>query len=113
MVFWYANSNIELFSMVVPMTKINLIEKRKKYIEQRMNKLKEMQASLNTQERKRRTRRLIELGGLISKAGLQDWDLNTLYGGLLSIKERERDLQQVKEWMQKGSEVFGKENPRK
>lgn len=103
MVFWYAISNKQLFPLVVPMTKINLIEKRKKYIEQRINKLKEMQASLNTQERKRRTRRLIELGGLISKAGLQDWDSNTLYGALLAIKEKEDDQVQIKEWNDRGS----------
>ena len=74
------------------MTKINLIEKRKKYIEQRMNKLKEMEASLNVQMRKRRTRRLIELGGLVSKAQLQDWDSNTLLRALLFIKEKEKPL---------------------
>lgn len=83
---------------MVHMTKINLIERRKKYIDQRINKLKEMQASLNTQERKNRTRRLIELGGLISKAGLYDWDTNTLFGALLSIKEKEDDHLQVEAW---------------
>lgn len=54
------------------MTKINLLEKRKKSIEQRMSKLKKVETSLNTQLRKKRTRRLIELGGLVSKAQLED-----------------------------------------
>lgn len=88
------------------MTKINLIERRMKYIEQRVNRLKEMQASLNVQERKKRTRRLIELGGLISKAGLQDWDSNTLYGALLSIKEKEDDHLQIDEWKRRGGRDF-------
>lgn len=91
------------------MTKINLIEKRKKYIAQRMNKLKEMEASLNVQERKRRTRRLIELGGLVSKAELEEWNANALYGALLFVKEKEGDQAQIDFWVQKGGEAFSKE----
>jgi len=48
------------------MTQTNLIEKRKK-LEQRKNRLKQLEASLNVQDRKNRTRRLIELGGLFLK----------------------------------------------
>lgn len=88
------------------MTKINLIEKRKKYIAQRINKLKEMEASLNVQERKRRTRRLIELGGLVSKAHLDTWDSNTLFGALLSIKEKESDPLQIEAWTYQGGRAF-------
>lgn len=88
------------------MTKINLLEKRKKMIEQRMNKLKEMEASLNTQLRKKRTRLLIELGGLVSKAQLEDWNANTLLGGLLFLKERESDAQLLDEWAYKGGRAF-------
>lgn len=86
------------------MTKINLIEKRKKYIAQRMNKLKEMEASLNVQERKRRTQRLIELGGLVSKAQIDSWDSNTLLGAFLYLKESnslQRDA-----WTHKGGAAF-------
>jgi len=64
------------------MTKINLLEKRKKSIEQRMNRLRLQDAALNVQLRKKRTRRLIELGGLVSKAELEDWNANTLFGAL-------------------------------
>ena len=88
------------------MTKINLLEKRKKTIEQRMNKLKEMEASLNAQLRKKRTCRLIELGGLVSKAQLEDWNANTLLGALLFLKERESDAQQLDEWAYKGGSAF-------
>jgi hypothetical protein len=88
------------------MTKINLLEKRKKAIEQRMNKLKEMEASLNTQLRKKRTRRLIQLGGLVSKAQLEDWNANTLLGGLLFLKEHEVDVQLLDEWAHKGGSAF-------
>ena len=95
------------------MTKINLLEKRKKSIEQRMNKLKEMEASLNTQLRKKRTRRLIELGGLVSKAQLEDWNANTLLGGLLFLKERESNPQLLDEWAHRGGSVFNQRNSRK
>lgn len=88
------------------MTKINLLEKRKKTIEQCMNKLKEMEASLNTQLRKKRTRRLIELGGLVAKAQLEDWNANTLLGGLMFLKEHESDAQQLSEWAHKGGSIF-------
>ncbi|MBA3814483.1 MAG: conjugal transfer protein TraD, partial [Alphaproteobacteria bacterium] len=60
------------------MTTTNLIEKRK-HIEQRKNRLKQMEATLNTQMRRQRTRRLIELGGLVSKAKLEDWNSNSLF----------------------------------
>lgn len=95
------------------MTKINLIEKRKKYIEQRIKKLKEMQASLNVQERKKRTRLLIELGGLVSKAQLQDWDSNTLLGALVFIKEKESDQPQIEAWERKGGVAFASEKESK
>ncbi len=95
------------------MTKINLIEKRKKTLEQRMNKLKAMEASLNVQERKQRTRRLIELGGLVLKAHLADWDSNTLFGALLFIKEREADPQQLESWTHKGGSTFASEKTKK
>jgi hypothetical protein len=88
------------------MTQINLLERRKKTIEQRMNKLKEMEATLNVRLRKKRTRRLIELGGLVSKAQLEDWNANTLLGGLMFLKERELDSQLLDEWSDRGGKVF-------
>jgi len=88
------------------MTKINLLEKRKKTIEQRMNKLKEMEASLNTQLRKKRTRRLIELGGLVSKAELENWNPNTLLRAFLLLKEEESNPTQLDEWGYKSASAF-------
>ena len=72
-----------------------------------MNKLKEMEASLNVQERKRRTRRLIELGGLVSKAQLDTWDSNTLLGAFLYL--RETDQTQRESWTHKGGVAFATE----
>lgn len=90
------------------MIQTNLIEKRKK-LEQKKNRLKQMEASLSVQERKKRTRRLITLGGLVSKAKLEDWNANSLFGALLSLKEKEQDRLQMDEWSHKGGTAFSAE----
>lgn len=90
------------------MTQTNLIEKRKK-LEQRKNRLKQLESALNAQERKNRTRRLIELGGLVSKAQLENWSANALLGGLLSLKEKEMDANQMNIWTHQGGKVFSSE----
>src|SRR3989338_45102 len=77
------------------MTTTNILEKRKKNLDQRKNRLKQLEVSLNAQGRKRRTRRLIEIGGLAAKANLEDWNSNALLGAFLSLKEKESDK---KEW---------------
>ena len=87
------------------MTTTNLLEKRKK-LEQRKNRLKQLDASLTMQERKQRTRRLIELGGLVSKAELDNWSANALLGALLSVKEQENNTVQMSEWGHKGGVAF-------
>lgn len=91
------------------MTQTNLIEKRKK-LEQRKNRLKQLEATLSVQERKNRTRRLIALGGLVSKAKLEDWNANALLGALLFVKEMEIDTSQINEWIHKGGAAFSAEN---
>jgi hypothetical protein len=94
------------------MTTTNLLEKRKK-LEQRKNRLKQLDASLTMQERKQRTRRLIELGGLVSKAKLDHWNANALLGGLLSLKEQENDNTQMNDWIHKGGVAFSAEKIQK
>lgn len=93
------------------MTKINLLERRKKFIEQRMNRLQSQGAVLNVQLRKQRTRRLIELGGLISKAQLEEWNANTLLGTLLFLKEQEANVAQLEEWPHRGGRAFHERKP--
>ena len=58
--------------------------------EQQKARLAEQEAKLKTAERKARTRRLIEAGGLVDKVGLLDLDSSTLYGALLSLARRRR-----------------------
>jgi hypothetical protein len=91
----------------------NLLERRKLTFEQKKNRLKQMETHLKLTERKSRTRRLIELGGLVSKAQLDDLDTNTLYGALLSLKEKFSDAKTIKDWTQKGGTAFAKENQTK
>src|SRR3989338_2021091 len=91
------------------MTTTNILEKRKRNLEQRKNRLKQLEVSLNAQERKRRTRRLIEIGGLALKANLMDWNSNTLLGAFLSIKEKESDKKQLEAWTHKGGAAFASE----
>ena len=93
------------------MTKTNFIERLKK-LEQRKNRLKQLEASLNAQERKNRTRRLIELGGFVSKAKLENWNSNALFGALLSVKEKEQDASQMNTWSHKGGAAFSGERTR-
>ena len=90
------------------MTTTPLIEKRKN-LAQRKNRIKQAEASLKAQERKNRTRQLIMLGGLISKAKLEDWNANALLGGLLFLKERENDMDQMNDWIHRGGTAFSVE----
>jgi len=91
------------------MTKINLLDKRKKTLEQKKNHLKQIEASLNAQERKKRTRRLIEIGGLVAKAKIEAWDSNALLGAFLHLKEKESDKKQMESWAYKGGVAFSSE----
>ncbi len=90
------------------MTKTNLIDKRKK-LEQRKHRLKQLEQSLTNQERKDRTRRLIKLGGLVSKAHLDNWTANALLGALLFVKEKEQDPTQMNLWAHQGGAAFAEE----
>jgi hypothetical protein len=76
----------------------NILEKRQRALEQRRNRLNQLESSINTLARKQRTRRLIELGGLVMKAHLDTWPTNTLFGAFLSLKDKEGDEQQRNAW---------------
>ena len=56
------------------------------------------QGRLRDAERHARTRRLIEAGGLIDKAGLLDLDANALYGALLSLRDGADDRARSSSW---------------
>ena len=64
----------------------NVVEQKSR-LEQKKNRLIAEETRLKLKERKMRTRHLIEVGGLVTKAGLDCLPTNTLYGALLSIGE--------------------------
>ena len=72
-------------------------------------KLAEQEARLRDAERRVRTRRLIEAGGLIDKAGLLDLDSNALYGALLSLRDGADDKDQITRWAALGGRAFARE----
>jgi hypothetical protein len=95
------------------MTQTNILEQRKKSIAQRKNRLKQLETSLNAQARKKRTRHLIEIGGLVAKAKLDAWNANTLLGALLSLKDQESDTSKMDAWTHTGGALFASEKNHK
>lgn len=82
------------------------LEERLKRLEQKKAALAQEEARLKGQARKERTRLLIELGGLVVKAGLDNLRTNELLGALLTLKEKAADEATRKEWAKAGSAVF-------
>ena len=77
--------------------------------EQQKARLAEQEAKLKDAERKARTRRLIEAGGLIDKAGLLELEPNALYGALLSLRDGAGDKDQISKWTALGGRAFARE----
>jgi hypothetical protein len=77
--------------------------------EQQKARLAEQEVKLKDAGRKARTRRLIEAGGLIDKAGLLELEPNALYGALLSLRDGAGDKDQVSKWTALGGRAFARE----
>ena len=77
--------------------------------EQQKARLAEQEARLKADERKARTRHLIQAGGLLDKADLLELEPNALYGALLSLRERAGDPEQVRQWTALGGRTFARE----
>jgi hypothetical protein len=60
--------------------------------EQSKARLAEAEAKLKLDERRQRTRRLIEAGARVEKVALLELDSNVLYGALLSLRDGGDDL---------------------
>jgi hypothetical protein len=67
------------------------LAERQRAHEQSKARLAEAEAKLKLDERRQRTRRLIEAGALVEKAALLELDSNALYGALLSLRDRGDD----------------------
>ena len=78
-------------------------------LDQQKARIAEQEAKLKNDERKQRTRRLIEAGGLIEKAGLIDLGANALYGALLSLGVSAKNSNQVDVWAKAGDKNFARE----
>jgi hypothetical protein len=90
------------------------IAQQKIKLEQKKNRLIAEETKLKLKERRMRTRHLIEVGGLIVKAGLDHLPTNTLYGALLSLSSSlERDASIKDEWTKLGKMEFDREQKNK
>ena len=90
------------------------VKEQKIKLEQKKNRLIAEETRLKLKERKMRTRHLIEVGGLVTKAGLDYLPTNTLYGALLSIVESLETNQAIKdEWTRVGKTKLDEEQTNK
>ena len=90
------------------MARTSLAERMSR-LEQQKARLAADEARIKNDERKARTRRLIEAGGLVEKAGLLDLEPNALYGALLSLARGSKDAAQMVEWAKAGGHIFDRE----
>jgi hypothetical protein len=77
--------------------------------EQSKARLAEAEAKLKLDERKQRTRRLVEAGALVEKTGLLELETNALYGALLSLRGGADDAKQIEQWAALGGRAFARE----
>ena len=90
------------------------VTEQKVRLEQKKNRLIAEETRLRLKERKMRTRRLIEIGGLVTKAGLDNLPTNTLYGALLSLAISVESNQSIKdEWTKLGKATLDQEQTTK
>ena len=86
------------------------IELAQEKLEQKKARLVMQETRLKLQERKRRTRRLIEIGGLVVKAELDFLSSNAIYGGLIEMqKQLSQDKSIISKWESTGKNAFEQE----
>ena len=91
----------------------NIIEKKKIELARKKQMLANHERLLQQQLRKERTRRLIERGGLITKAGLEFLDDMALLGALIDIKQKANDDKQIAQWSKLASSELTKDQKQK
>ena len=90
------------------MSRTSLAERQARLDQQRA-KLQLEENRLKEAGRKARTRRLIEAGGLMDKAGLLDLDSAVLYGALLQVAADANNGERVEQWRVAGGRAFDRE----
>ena len=78
------------------------LTERLKRLEQQKARLQLTESKIKDDGRKARTRRLIEIGALVEKAGLAALPANALYGALLETAKKASDASDIARW-----ETFG------
>jgi len=86
---------------------VTSLSHQKERLERQKARLQSQEQKLKLTERKKRTRRLIELGGLIVKAELEELNNNTLLGALLSLKQHMTNNETIlHDWTEQGAKAF-------
>lgn len=86
------------------------VDNQKVRLEQRKVRLAAEETRLKLKEHKMRTRRLIELGGLLVKANIDFLETNTLYGALLSLSAQLDSDSKIKDkWTKTGATKLSEE----
>lgn len=78
----------------------------KERLAQKFAKLEMKEKLIKEKERKLRTKRLIELGSIITSAGLDDLEKEILLGALLEIKNLSDKDEKINDWRVKGKEFL-------
>lgn len=68
--------------------------------------IREQKSRLSKQERKERTRKLIQIGGLAVIAGIDNWDNGILLGALYEIAELNNEPGKTEAWKQHGDAIL-------
>lgn len=83
----------------------------KKKVQEKKISLQKQEALIKMRERKNRTRHLIEMGGLLTKAELDHLPSDIMMGALLSLRESlEGESDIVHQWQKIGEEFFKEQN---
>ena len=85
------------------------IGERLQLLAQRKARAEQQEAKLHEMQRKERTRRLIEIGGLAAKAGIDGLSTAALYDRFLEIAAAAKDAKAVEAWTQSGGRHFHRE----
>ncbi len=87
----------------MPSKPLEKLKEKKQKIEARIDLLKARERKL---QRKRRTRNLIQIGGLAEIAGLQAFDKGVLLGALLEIAKISKNKVIVQQWKTEGDRLL-------
>ena len=89
-------------------SKTSLAERLQR-LEQQKARLQLAESKIKDDERRARTRRLIEIGALVEKAGLAPLPANALYGALIETAKKASDASEVARWETIGGRAFAQQ----